>query len=187
MFKMGSHDLFGYLKHKLRPKERLEVKLPIWLPTTKNWESPWFAYVPHTIGKLLTKAINLLQSPKSPTHKVMGLQSCGNPNFENLGVGPMARHREYYKRKVVASPKSGLWGVLWVHVCLWLVCALKMFHYALTNLLFGLCRSVWIIDALVIRPSPILKLQHTPLPPKCYELGSMPQLLLLPMSSPLNS
>ncbi len=29
MFKMGSHDPFGYLKHKLWPKEGLEVKLPI--------------------------------------------------------------------------------------------------------------------------------------------------------------
>jgi hypothetical protein len=48
----------------------------------------------------------------------------------------------------------------------------KCFNYALTNLLFGLCMSVWIIDPLVTRPSPILKLQHTPLPLKCYELGS---------------
>jgi hypothetical protein len=29
----------------------------------------------------------------------------------------------------------------------------KCSNYALTNLLFGLCRSVWIIDPLVIRPS----------------------------------
>jgi hypothetical protein len=27
--KMGLHDPFGYLKHKLRPKERPGVKLPI--------------------------------------------------------------------------------------------------------------------------------------------------------------
>ncbi len=29
MFKMGSHYPFGYLKHKLWPKERQKVKLPI--------------------------------------------------------------------------------------------------------------------------------------------------------------
>jgi hypothetical protein len=29
MFKMGSHDPFGYLKHKLWPKEGPGVKLPI--------------------------------------------------------------------------------------------------------------------------------------------------------------
>jgi hypothetical protein len=29
MFKMGSHDPFGYLKHKLWPKEGSGLKLPI--------------------------------------------------------------------------------------------------------------------------------------------------------------
>jgi len=32
----------------------------------------------------------------------------------------------------------------------------KCFNYALTNLLFGLCRSVWMIELLVNLPSPIL-------------------------------
>jgi hypothetical protein len=45
MLKMVSHDPFGYLKHKLWPKERTGVKLPIWLPTTKSWELPWFTCV----------------------------------------------------------------------------------------------------------------------------------------------
>jgi len=44
MFKMGSHDPFGYLKHKLWPKEGSWVKLPIWLLTTKSQKSPWFPY-----------------------------------------------------------------------------------------------------------------------------------------------
>jgi hypothetical protein len=30
MSKMGSHDPFGYLKHKLWPKENFGVKLSIW-------------------------------------------------------------------------------------------------------------------------------------------------------------
>jgi len=44
----------------------------------------------------------------------------------HLGVGPVARHKVYYKGKVVASPKSGSWWVLWICVCLWLVCASKV-------------------------------------------------------------
>jgi len=36
MSKMSLHDPFGYLKHKLWPKEGLRVKSPIWLSTTKN-------------------------------------------------------------------------------------------------------------------------------------------------------
>jgi len=30
--KMGSHDPFEYLKHKLWPKKGPKIKLPIWLP-----------------------------------------------------------------------------------------------------------------------------------------------------------
>jgi hypothetical protein len=42
MFKMGSHDPFRHLKHKLWPKEGSGVKLAIWLPITKSRESPRF-------------------------------------------------------------------------------------------------------------------------------------------------
>jgi hypothetical protein len=42
MFKMGSHDPFEYLKHKLWPKEGLWIILQIWLSTIKSQESPWF-------------------------------------------------------------------------------------------------------------------------------------------------
>jgi hypothetical protein len=51
MFKMGSHDPFAHLKHKLWPKEGLGIKSPIWLPTTKSQESPQFTclQVPYNI------------------------------------------------------------------------------------------------------------------------------------------
>jgi hypothetical protein len=42
MSKMGSHDPFGHLQHKLRPKERPGVKLAVWLPTTESRESTRF-------------------------------------------------------------------------------------------------------------------------------------------------
>jgi hypothetical protein len=38
MSKMGSHEPFGHLQHKLWQKERLGVKLAIWLPTIKSRE-----------------------------------------------------------------------------------------------------------------------------------------------------
>jgi len=76
--------------------------------------------------------------------------------------------------KVVASPKFGLWWVLWIYVCSWLVHAPKCCNYALTNLLFGLCRSVWVNEVLVNLPSPISELQHAPLPQKCYEPKNAP-------------
>jgi len=121
--------------------------------------------------------------------KVMGVLVVGiwdSRTKWHLGVGPMAMHKIYYKREGGGFLQVWPWWVLWVCVCLWLVCAPKCYNYALTNLLFGLCRSVWVSEVLVNLPSPISELQHAPPPPKCYELGSTPQLLLLPLSSPLD-
>jgi hypothetical protein len=56
--------------------------------------------------------------------------------------------------KVVTSPKSGPWWVLWVRVCSWFVRAPKCSNYTQTNLLFGLCKSMWVIELLVNLPSP---------------------------------
>jgi len=39
MFKIGSYDPFGHIKHKLWPKEGSWVKLLIWFPTIKSQES----------------------------------------------------------------------------------------------------------------------------------------------------
>jgi hypothetical protein len=63
MSKMGLHDPFAYLKHKLWPKEGPKVKLPIWFPITKSWELPWFTCVgdmPHNVENLLTRVTILL-------------------------------------------------------------------------------------------------------------------------------
>ncbi len=73
------------------------------------------------------------------------------------------------KGKVVASPKSRPWWVVWVYVCLWLIRAPKCSSYTLTNLLFGLCRSVWIIDLLVNLPSPHPGVLARPSTPKVLQ------------------
>jgi len=98
-------------------------------------------------------------------------------------LGPVAKHRVYYKREGGSFPKSRPWWVLWIHVCLWFVHAPKCCNYALTNLLFGLCRSMWVSEMLVNLPSPISELQHALLPPKCCEPRSAPQLLIIPLFS----
>ncbi len=121
-----------------------------------------------------------------PTLGILGFPF-GSPKTKwHLGVGPMARHKVYLRGKVVASPKFGSWWVLWVHVCLWFIRALKCSNYALTNLLFSLCRPVWIIELLVNLPNPIPKLHYGPLPLKCCESGNAPQLLSLLLFSPLD-
>ncbi len=90
MFNMGSHDPFGYLKHKLWPKEGSAIKLPIWLPTTKIQESPWFPCVQvdcHIPLISFQWGLQLCLTPhlhQRSAHKVMRLQSHGNLNFGNF-------------------------------------------------------------------------------------------------------
>jgi len=58
----------------------------------------------------------------------------------------------------VASLKFKPWWLFWVCVCARDSSVhQKCFNCALTNLLFGLCRSMWIIDPLVIHLSPHLR------------------------------
>jgi hypothetical protein len=72
---------------------------------------------------------------------------------------------------------------LWVHVCPWFVLAPKTLKLRTNQLVVWfvqVCVNNWCLSSFLV---PILELQHAPLPPKCYELGSMPQLLTLPMFS----
>jgi hypothetical protein len=92
MSKMGSHDPFGYLKHKLWPKEGSGVKLAVWLPTTKSRESPWFPCVQVVCHIPLKSSQRGLQIcfrchfNQRFAHKVMGPQSRGNPNLRNFEI-----------------------------------------------------------------------------------------------------
>jgi len=121
-------------------------------------------------------------------HKVMGLQNCKNPNFKNfktptweswdkmtLGcMVPWLGTENTIRGKVVTSPKFGSWWVLWVRVCSWFIRAPNVLQLRTNQLVFGLCRSVWIIELLVTLHSP-----HPGAPlrlstPKCYKLRNMP-------------
>jgi hypothetical protein len=122
MSEMGSHCSFGHLKHKLWPKERPEVKLTIWLPTTKSQESTRFTYLQKACNILLKSSRWGLQLCFKPhldwrsARKVMGLQSCESPNLGDFGTPGQKTiwmwvswpTIEYTIRgKVVASPSPG--------------------------------------------------------------------------------
>jgi len=71
--------------------------------------------------------------------------------------------------KVVASPKSRLWWVLWKSVFTHgSSMHQKCSNYALTNLLFVLCRSMWIIELLVTLPH--LEAPTCPFTPKVLQI-----------------
>jgi hypothetical protein len=75
---------FGHLKHKLWSKERLGVRLAVWLPTIKSWESTQFPGVQVECDIPLKRSWRGLQLCFRPhhnrrsVHEVMGPQGCGN-------------------------------------------------------------------------------------------------------------
>jgi hypothetical protein len=160
MSKMGSHDPFGNLKHKLWPKERTWI---IWFPTTKSHELPLFPYVQMACHISLESSWQRLQRFFAPhlngrfSHNVMGLQNCRSPHFENFGTpklrvlgqndiwvqGPWLGTDNTIREKVVASTKFGLCWILWICVCPWLIHALEVLQLCINQLV------VWFVQVYV--------------------------------------
>jgi hypothetical protein len=113
---MGLHDPFGHLKHKLWPKEGPGVKLTIWLPTIKSHKSPQFpcfqvacdiplkrswrglqlCFRPH----LNQRSAHKLWAPKVAKVLILGILGfpLGSHGTKwHLDVGPVAKHKVYYK------------------------------------------------------------------------------------------
>jgi hypothetical protein len=127
----------------------------------------------------------------------MALQNVRSPNFENFGIPNLGVSRQNdiwmqllwlitdntIRGKVLISPKFGCGEFCefvdargsFVHQ--------KCFNYAQINLLFGLCRSVWIIDLLATHPSFHPRPSACPLPLKCCKLKSIHWLLLFSLSN----
>jgi hypothetical protein len=116
MSKVNSHDPFGQSKHKLWPKERLGVKLPIWFRLLKVGNRPDFlackwhtTYCWKALDKGYNFALDLISIRGLHTKlwgpKVVGVPTLGisGPPFGSLGtkchldVGFMERHKVYYK------------------------------------------------------------------------------------------
>jgi hypothetical protein len=133
---------------------RIGSQIPIWLSTIKSQESPWFNYM-HVACHISLE--NFQQGLQfcfgshfnwSFEKKIMGLQSCGSPNFENFGtpnLGVQGQNdiwvqplwlitKNTIMGKVVISPKFRPWRVLWVRVCPWFVRAPKMFKLCINQL-----------------------------------------------------
>jgi hypothetical protein len=121
--------------------------------------------------------------------KVIGLQSGGSFNFENFGTfelgvsrkmtfgaTPMASHKEcYIGGRWWLPPTSGHGESCESVYARGLSVHQKCFNYVLTNLLFSLCKSIWIIDPLVTHLSLNPKLLACPFyPQNAASLGTYP-------------
>jgi hypothetical protein len=113
---MGSHDPFGHLWHKLWPKERLGVKLPVWLPTTESWKSTRFPCVQVACDASLESSQRGLQLWFKPccnrrsAPEVIVLQSYGTPILGDFGT-PTWESRD--KKPFGYVRKSILYGGRW--------------------------------------------------------------------------
>jgi hypothetical protein len=149
---MGLHCPFGHLKHKLWPKERLRVKLTIWFPTTKSWESTQFPCVTYR-WKVLDKGYNFVSDfiairglhKKLCALKVVGVLAVGisglplgSPETKShLDVAPIKKRKVYYKGEGGGFPQVRAMVNLVCSNCPWFVLAPKVLHFVLI-----LCRSV---------------------------------------------
>jgi hypothetical protein len=159
---MGLHDPFGHLKHKLWPKERLGVKLTIWLLITKSQESTRFPCVQVVCDIMLESSWQRLQLyfithfNQRSAHKIMGPQSCPKiARVLTLGISKLSGQNAIWmwaswsgikytiRGKVVASPKSKPWWILWVQVCPWFVLAPKVLQLCSNQLV------VWFVQICV--------------------------------------
>ncbi len=94
MSKMGLHDPFGYLQHKLWQKKRSRVKLTIWLLITKSRESTRPGCVQVKCDTLLKSSQQELQVCFRPCpnqrfkQTIIVPQSCETPNCGNFETSP---------------------------------------------------------------------------------------------------
>jgi hypothetical protein len=154
---MGLYDPFEHLKHKLWWKEGRGVKLVVWLPTTKSWKSPRFPCVQVVCNIPLKSSWQELQIffrlhfNWRSTNKIMGpkvarvptLGISGDPGQNDIWVlVPWPSTKYTIRGKAVTSPPSPGYG----ESCEFMFACGSSVHqssnYALTNLLFDLCRSV---------------------------------------------
>jgi hypothetical protein len=94
MLKMGLHEPFEDLQHKLWQKERPRIKLAVWLPTTKSQESTRPRCVQVKCDTPLESSQWELQVCFGPhlnrrfEQKVISSQSGKSPNQDNFRTPP---------------------------------------------------------------------------------------------------
>jgi len=138
---MASYEPFGHLQPKLWAKEGPGVKLAVWLPTTKSWESTQIRCLQKEYDMALESSLRELQDCFRPhpnqrsEQEVIDAQSPGSLNRDSFGTPPWEfrekvpfgcslcgkLQRILYGGRWWLPPESGLWWVKWVQGRPWLV------------------------------------------------------------------
>jgi len=120
MSKMASHEPFGHPQHKLWSKKGPEVKLAIWLSTTKSWESTRSRCVQVECNTPLENSWQGLQvffrlHPNQRSgREVMSAQSLVSPNRDSFRT-PLWESREKmsFRCKCDGEMQRILYGGRW--------------------------------------------------------------------------
>jgi hypothetical protein len=108
-----------------------------------------------TLIGCLHKKLWASKMAKVPILKILGFSTWESQERWHLGVGPMANHKKYYNEEGGGFPPNpSIDGSCESVYACGSSMHQKCYNFALTNLLFNLCRSKWIIDLLVICPNP---------------------------------
>ncbi len=118
MFKMGSHYPFAYLKHKLLQKEKSICQFNSWSLKVKNHLNllmcKWYAtYHCKAIDKGYNFVLDLFLIKglhtklwKIPKIRTLAIFQLGSLETKwHLGVGLVAKHKEYYKGESDGFPQ----------------------------------------------------------------------------------
>jgi hypothetical protein len=120
MFQMAPHESFGHLQPKLWAKERPGVKLAVWLPTTKSWESTRSQRALGECNTALESSRRELQHYFKPRPdrrsgwEAMTVQSPETPNRDSFGT-PLweSRDKKPFGCSLHGVTQSILYGGRW--------------------------------------------------------------------------
>ncbi len=118
-----------------------------------------------------------------PTLKILGFPLGSPKTKSHLDVGPMERCRIYYKGEGGGFPQVRAMVNLVCPCCPWFILAPKVLQLHTNHLVWVLCKPMRMSEACQLFRVPS-RSSNTPFyPSKCYELRSVPRLLLLPLFS----
>ncbi len=137
--------------------------MPIWFLTTKSqnhteiFACRWCAtYHWKAQSKVYIRSYGPPKCRKSQFWKLRDFQF-GSPETNDIWMQPpWVITNNTIKGKVVATPKSGPWWVVWVCVCSWFFFAPKVLQLCTNQLVVWFCKSMWIVDPFFILHSPHL-------------------------------
>jgi hypothetical protein len=137
MSKMGLHCSFGHLKHKLWPKARPGVKLPIWLTLLQT----------SLQSEVCSQSYGALKSRECPLVQFQDSHAGVPGEKSHLDVGLVERSRVYYKREGDGFPQVQAVVSLVCPCCPWFVLTPKLFQLCTNHFVWVVCKHVWVSEA----------------------------------------